>query len=46
MKPGQAIKHFKSMLNDFEKGEILGFREIFFIGTQQRSDRNKFLRLP
>ena len=33
MWPGQAIKHFKHLLNDFEKGEILGFKEIYFIGS-------------
>ena len=33
MRPGQAIKHFKHLLNDFEKGEILGFKEIYFIGS-------------
>lgn len=34
LKPGSAIKHFADTLTDFEKGEILGFWEIYFIGEK------------
>lgn len=34
LKPGQAIKNFGDNLTDFEKGEILGFWEIFTIGEK------------
>lgn len=32
MKPGFVLKSFPESLNDFEKGEILGFWEIYFLG--------------
>ena len=30
--PGKAIKAFSHKLNDFEKGEILDYRKIWFVG--------------
>jgi hypothetical protein len=34
LKPGQAIKVYKDSLTEFEKGEILGFWEIYCIGEK------------
>lgn len=32
--PGKAIKAFQHKLNDFEKGEILDYRKIYFVGPE------------
>lgn len=34
MKPTQVIKFFADQLTDFEKGEILGYPLIYFIGEK------------
>ena len=32
MRPGKALKLFLNQLTDFEKGEILDYQEIYFLG--------------
>ena len=32
LKPGKAINMFKNVLSDYEKGEILNYREIYYLG--------------
>lgn len=32
MKPGKAIQIFKNFLTEYEKGEILNYREIYYAG--------------
>ncbi len=34
MKPTQVLKYFSDQLTDFEKGEILGYPLIYFIGEK------------
>ena len=36
MKPGKAIKQFMDVLTDYEKGEILDFKEVYFVGPKAR----------
>jgi hypothetical protein len=32
MRPGRALKLFMNQLSDFERGEILDYPEIYFLG--------------
>lgn len=32
LKPGKAIQIFKNFLTEYEKGEILNYREIYYAG--------------
>jgi hypothetical protein len=32
MRPGRALKLFMNQLNDYERGEILEYKEIYFLG--------------
>jgi dual specificity tyrosine-phosphorylation-regulated kinase 2/3/4 len=34
--PGKALKLFMDQLTDFEKGEILDYQEIYFIGPESK----------
>ena len=34
MRPGKALKLFLNQLTDYEKGEILDYQEIYFVGLQ------------
>ena len=34
LKPGKALKCFMDELTDFEKGEILDYKEIYFVGPK------------
>jgi dual specificity tyrosine-phosphorylation-regulated kinase 2/3/4 len=34
MRPGKALKLFLNQLTDFEKGEILDYQEIYFLGLK------------
>lgn len=34
MKPSKALKLFLNQMSDYEKGEILDYQEIFFLGLQ------------
>lgn len=34
LKPGQALRNFMKKLSDFEKGEILDYRKIWFLGLE------------
>lgn len=36
MKPGAAIRTFKTLLTNHEQGEILDFKEIYFIGPNAK----------
>lgn len=36
MTPGKALKLFMDQLTDYEKGEILDFKEIYFIGPEAK----------
>lgn len=40
LKPGKAIQLFKGILTDYEKGEILNYREIYFVGEHAKKVRN------
>jgi len=35
MKPGFVLKTCSNLLTDFEKSEILGYRDIYFLGTDE-----------
>lgn len=32
MRPGKALKMFMNQLNDYERGEILDYQEVYFLG--------------
>lgn len=32
MKPGKALKLFLNQLADYEKGEILDYQEVYYLG--------------
>lgn len=32
LKPGKAIKHYQNVLTDYEKGEILDFKQVWYAG--------------
>jgi dual specificity tyrosine-phosphorylation-regulated kinase 2/3/4 len=32
LKPGQALRNFMPKLSDYEKGEILDYKQIFYLG--------------
>lgn len=34
MRPGKALKLFLNQLTDYEKGEILDYQEIYFLGLK------------
>lgn len=34
MKPGKALKLFLNQLTDYERGEILDYPEVYFLGLQ------------
>lgn len=34
LKPGQALRNFMEKLSDYEKGEILDYRKIWFLGLE------------
>jgi dual specificity tyrosine-phosphorylation-regulated kinase 2/3/4 len=34
LKPGQALRNFMHKLSDYEKGEILDYRQIYFLGLE------------
>lgn len=34
MRPGKALKLFLNQLTDYEKGEILDYQEVYFLGLQ------------
>lgn len=36
LKPGQALRNFMKQLSDYEKGEILDFRKIWFLGLEAK----------
>ena len=36
LKPGKAIKQFMDVLTDYEKGEILDFKEVYFVGPKAK----------
>jgi hypothetical protein len=41
MRPGKALKLFLNQLTDFEKGEILDYQEIYYVGlTSQKIHGN------
>jgi len=34
MRPGKALKLFLNQFSDYEKGEILDYQEIYFLGLK------------
>jgi dual specificity tyrosine-phosphorylation-regulated kinase 2/3/4 len=46
MKPSKALKLFLNQLTDYEKGEILDYQEIYFLGLNAEkvlgSPKNEF----
>jgi dual specificity tyrosine-phosphorylation-regulated kinase 2/3/4 len=36
MRPGKALKLFLNQLTDYEKGEMLDFSEIYFLGLEAK----------
>lgn len=41
MKPGYCIKTFAEQLTEYEKGEILQYRKIYFVGTKVADNKIK-----
>jgi hypothetical protein len=46
MRPGKALKVFMNQLNDYERGEILEYKEIYYLGLGsqkiQGNPKNEF----
>ena len=38
-KPGKAMAIFKNILTEFEKGEILNYREIYWVGEHAANQK-------
>jgi dual specificity tyrosine-phosphorylation-regulated kinase 2/3/4 len=39
LKPGAALKSFQDYLLDYEKGEILDYKEIYFLGIRAKKTK-------
>jgi dual specificity tyrosine-phosphorylation-regulated kinase 2/3/4 len=36
MTPAKALKHFMAFLTDYEKGEILDYKQVYFLGIESK----------